>query len=199
MNVLFYFVSGIRFQHTKYVFVLTPVTDRGPVGKIRAIESTSDITYELKGTELLRVDNSGKLHLLKQLYSAVEDEFSNKEFVLTATETNGEKASTIVIILVLPIYHGDKFVPRVNIKKESSSVKGNRFKNINSILLLHFLRRPSKTSEDIAKARLRLEAKIEKIKKMIFQEIGKQCNFDGVFLYFTRTCGETETCMVHIV
>ena len=181
MNVLFYFVLGIRFQHTKYVFVLTPVTDKGPVGKIKAIESASDITYELKGTELLRVDNSGKLHLLKQLYRAVEDEFSNKEFELTATETNGEKASTIVIILVLPIYHGDKFVPRVNMKKESSSVKGRRFKNINPTFLLRFLRQASKASEGIAKARLRLEAKIEEIKKMIFKEIGKQCNFDGFF------------------
>ena len=132
------------------------------------------------------MNNRGTLSLLKKLDETVAAEFKNKKFKLKGKLTNGQTAFAFVKIVVLPSCYGDKFVPLVKMEQDSV-VKGSLFTKITSRALLRFLRKPSETGRKIALAQLKLQRKIAKIKSMIAQEIGKQCNFYVICSYFGKT------------
>jgi hypothetical protein len=167
----------MKFSHKKYLIVLTAGSNKGPVAKIKVEASTSSISYSITGARsLVDINNSGKLKLMKNLDAKIASALNNTEITIVASKQGtSEKASTIVIIIILPLYFGDQYIPQIAMEEDSSvKEKQSQFKHITARVLLRFLRRPSQTARRIALAQLKLETKIMKIKKMIIKRIGKQ-------------------------
>lgn len=172
-----FFFIGMKFSHKKYLIVLTAGSNKGPVAKIKVEASTSSISYSITGARsLVDINNSGKLKLMKNLNAKIASALNNTEITIVASKQGtSEKASTIVIIIILPLYFGDQYIPQIAMEEDSSvKEKQSQYKHITARVLLRFLRRPSQTARRIALAQLKLETKIMKIKKMIIKRIGKQ-------------------------
>ncbi|XP_028416035.1 lactoperoxidase-like [Dendronephthya gigantea] len=162
--------EGMKFSHKKYVILITAGSAKGPIAKIQVETSSSRISYGIKGSRsLVDIDNHGKLKLMKKLDNKMAASINNTAItVIAKKQGTSEKASTTVIIIVLPKNFGDQFVSQIKMEAKSKE-KNKKPKNtrITPRDLLRFLRKPSQTAKQMALSTLKLETKVMKIKQKI--------------------------------
>ncbi|XP_028394086.1 uncharacterized protein LOC114518308 [Dendronephthya gigantea] len=113
--------EGMKFLHKKYVILITAGSAKGPIAKIKVETSSSRISYGIHGSRsLVDIDNRGKLKLMKKLDNNVAASINNTAITVTAKKQGtSDKASTTVIIIVLPVNFGDQFVSQIKMEAES--------------------------------------------------------------------------------
>ena len=162
--------AGKESSDKKYVVVLSIDSGKGPVAKINVETRTSTISYSRpRASNLVEIRN-GKVNLKRALSPTIAATLNNTKITIT---TSG-RSSTIVIIVILPLYFGDDFIDLVQMKSNSKSKTSlYSLKPITPLALLHFIRRPNEKARKITMAQQNLESKIMKIKKIIFKRLGK--------------------------
>ena len=151
-------------------------TSKGRMGKVRVQGSSANVVYSfLKKTSLINIDKAtGKLKLLIDLDKKATDKFNNTEVTIqAATNDQSEMAKTKVIVIIIPLSYGNKFV-RKAIKKATAVVKANtilksRKSKITANTLHRFLRKISRSdpAKGISMAQTRVERAIEILKTKI--------------------------------
>ena len=138
----------------------------------------SGVSYRLQGkTGLLRINDGGRVELLRTLGSTITRQLNKAEFTIRAFKRGTrQRAETRLIIVVLALHFGDEFIDRVS-KIQVSTEEGHARRKMSPLSLLHFLRHPTGEAKKIGMAELVWELKIAKIKYLILDGIGKQHYF----------------------